>query len=102
MSGQADLAGQAVLVTGGCSGLGLAMANTFLRAGARVAVFDRTIPDGFASAHPDCVLIAGDVTDPASVREGFAQAQHVLGRLDAVIANAGVSQNKPTLELDFD
>ena len=102
MSGQADLAGQAVLVTGGCSGLGLAMANTFLRAGARVAVFDRTIPEGFASAHPDCVLIAGDVTDPASVREGFAQAQHVLGRLDAVIANAGVSQNKPTLELDFD
>jgi NAD(P)-dependent dehydrogenase (short-subunit alcohol dehydrogenase family) len=44
MSGQADLAGRNVLVTGGCSGLGLAMAHTFRRAGARVAVFDRTIP----------------------------------------------------------
>jgi len=101
MSGQADLAGQAVLVTGGCSGLGLAMAETFLRAGARVAVFDRTIPDGFAKAHPEFLLIAGDVTDPESVREGFGKAQISLGRLDAVIANAGVSQNKPTLDLDF-
>ncbi|NBS02290.1 MAG: SDR family oxidoreductase [Rhizobiales bacterium] len=101
MSGQADLAGQAVLVTGGCSGLGLAMAETFLRAGARVAVFDRTIPDGFAKAHPEFLLITGDVTDPESVREGFGKAQISLGRLDAVIANAGVSQNKPTLDLDF-
>jgi len=101
MSGQADLVGQAVLVTGGCSGLGLAMAETFLRAGARVAVFDRTIPDGFAKAHPEFLLITGDVTDPESVREGFGKAQISLGRLDAVIANAGVSQNKPTLDLDF-
>ena len=53
MSGQADLAGRNVLVTGGCSGLGLAMAQTFRRAGARVAVFDRTIPGGFAASHPE-------------------------------------------------
>ncbi len=101
MSGQADLAGRNVLVTGGCSGLGLAMAHTFRRAGARVAVFDRTIPGGFAASHPDFLLIDGDVTDPASVREGFGKAQSAFGRLDAVIANAGVSQNKPTLDLDF-
>lgn len=102
MSGQADLAGQNILVTGGCSGLGLAMVVAFQRAGARVAVFDRTIPEGFADAHPDLVLIAGDVSDPVSVREGFGAAQTALGRLDTVIANAGVSQNKPTLELGFE
>ena len=101
MSAQAVLDGQNVLVTGGCSGLGLAMALTFQRAGARVAVFDRTIPTGFDKAHPDLVLIAGDVSDPASVKEGFGAAQSILGRLDAVIANAGISQNKPTLDLDF-
>ncbi len=102
MSGQADLAGRNILVTGGCSGLGLAMVVAFRRAGARVAVFDRTIPEGFADAHPDLVLIAGDVSDPVSVREGFGAAQTALGRLDTVIANAGVSQNKPTLELGFE
>jgi NAD(P)-dependent dehydrogenase (short-subunit alcohol dehydrogenase family) len=102
MTNAADLKGRNILVTGGCSGLGLAMVVSFQKAGAKVAVFDRTIPDGFAKAHPDIVLIGGDVTDPASVRHGFDQAIRAMGRLDGVVANAGVSQNKPTLDLDFE
>lgn len=98
----ADLDGKALLITGGCSGLGLAMAEAFAAKGARIALFDRTIPDDFCSRYPAFTIIEGDVTDPVSVREGFSQAQAVLGRLDGVVANAGVSQNKPTLDLGFE
>ena len=102
MSEQADLAGRHVLVTGGCSGIGLAIVAALKAAGAGVAVFDRTIPDEFASTHPDVISIKGDVTDPARVRDGFGEAAAALGGLDCVVVNAGVSQNRPTLDLSFE
>ena len=102
MSQQADLAGRHVLVTGGCSGIGLAIVAALKAAGAGVAVFDRTIPDEFASTHPDVISIKGDVTDPARVRDGFGEAAAALGGLDCVVVNAGVSQNRPTLDLSFE
>jgi NAD(P)-dependent dehydrogenase (short-subunit alcohol dehydrogenase family) len=102
MSEQADLAGRHVLVTGGCSGIGLAIVAALKAAGAGVAVFDRTIPDEFASTHSDVICIKGDVTDPARVRDGFGEAAAALGGLDCVVVNAGVSQNRPTLDLSFE
>lgn len=102
MSQQTDLSGRHILVTGGCSGIGLAIVTAVKTAGARVAVFDRTIPDDFASTHHDVITIKGDVTDPDSVRDGFGQAATALGRLDCVVVNAGVSQNRPTLDLSFE
>ena len=102
MSEQADLAGRHVLVTGGCSGIGLAIVAALKAAGAGVAVFDRTIPDEFASTHPDVISIKGDVTDPARVRDGFGEAAAALGGLNCVVVNAGVSQNRPTLDLSFE
>ena len=102
MSEQADLAGRHVLVTGGCSGIGLAIVAALKAAGAGVAVFDRTIPDEFASTHPDVISIKGDVTDPARVRDGFGEAAAALGGLICVVVNAGVSQIRPTLDLSFE
>ena len=55
MSQPTDLSGRHILVTGGCSGIGLAIVTAFKIAGARVAVFDRTIPDDFAITHPDVI-----------------------------------------------
>ena len=102
MSQPTDLSGRHILVTGGCSGIGLAIVTAFKIAGARVAVFDRTIPDDFANTHPDVIPIKGDVTDPARVRDGFGGAEAALGGLDCVVVNAGVSQNRPTLDLTYE
>ena len=102
MTGQADLSGRHVLVTGGCSGIGLAIVKAFQSAGARVAVFDRVITDVFLQTHRDIAAIKGDVSDPASVHHGFGEAAAALGGLDTVVVNAGVSQNRPTLDLAFE
>ncbi len=92
----ADLAGRRAIVTGGCSGIGLAIVCAFREAGAEVAVLDRE-PTELAGVE----VIACDVADPESVRAGFDAAEKALGGLDVVVANAGVSQNCPTFELDF-
>jgi len=95
-----DLAGRVALVTGGGSGIGLAMVRLLAARGARVAVLDRdaevagTLPEGV-------VLHTGSVEDPDTVARAYDAVEQAFGPLDIVIANAGVSQNGPTLELDL-
>ena len=102
MSGPVDLMGRIALVTGGCSGIGLAIVEGFRKSGARVAVFDKSVPEDFQKTHPDVPVIEGDVTDPESVRAGFDHAITLLDGLDTVVANAGIAQNRPTLDLSFE
>lgn len=94
---QIDLTGQVAVVTGGSSGIGLATAELFLRAGASVAICGRDaerlaqaeaslramFPDASLLARTCDVLNADDVT-------AFAQAVHArFGRTDMLINNAG-------------
>ncbi|MGH9748874.1 MAG: SDR family NAD(P)-dependent oxidoreductase [Candidatus Polarisedimenticolia bacterium] len=91
-----------VLVTGGASGIGAATAARFLEEGARVAVLDndsrgresilRHLP-GLAGA------VGADVADLAQVREAFAEAVRLMGGVDVVINNAGISVRHPFLEI---
>jgi NAD(P)-dependent dehydrogenase (short-subunit alcohol dehydrogenase family) len=96
-----SLAGRAVLVTGGNSGIGLGMAKGVARAGADVAIWG-TNPaktEGAAAVlreigtkvHADLC----DVGDEGAVEEAFSAAVAALGHLDCVIANAGVSGSVP-------
>lgn len=87
-------AARTVFITGGASGLGLALARQYLAEGWRVAVADR---DGDALARvgrealPGALLLACDVTsesDMTAVRDALASAWE---RLDLVINNAGVA-----------
>jgi NAD(P)-dependent dehydrogenase (short-subunit alcohol dehydrogenase family) len=81
----ADFAGGRVLVTGGTSGIGLAVAAGFAQAGADVTA----IGLGDTAASPDGVtFVEGDVTDPACVPDVVAAFE----RLDAVICCAGIIQ----------
>lgn len=85
------LEGKAALVTGGTSGIGLAVVRRFVQEGAEVvALARRERPEAdLAGAR----FVACDVADPVAVREAFDRALGHLGALDAAVLNAGVFED---------
>lgn len=84
--------GSTVVVTGGGSGIGAALARRFTAEGARVVVNDLDAEAGKAVADEVGGLAApGDVTDEGVVRGLVEQAWERYGSLDLFCANAGVS-----------
>jgi NAD(P)-dependent dehydrogenase (short-subunit alcohol dehydrogenase family) len=81
-----------VLVTGGTSGLGLAMATALAEAGAAVALTGRDPARAAAAAAdlPGATGIGLDVRDEESVRRAVAEAQDRLGGIDMLVNNAGI------------
>jgi len=83
-----------VLVTGGASGIGAATAARFVNEGSRVVVLDR---DASAcgrierDVHGLAATIAADVTDARGVDVAFGRLDRLLGGLDILINNAGIS-----------
>ncbi|MCC0034427.1 MAG: SDR family oxidoreductase [Hoeflea sp.] len=81
---------QRVLITGGGSGIGKAMAETFAAQGARVLVTDMD-----RQAHDQCpggwLKEQGDASDPAHMRAVFDRIQSEWGGIDVVCANAGIA-----------
>lgn len=108
------LGGSVAVVTGGTTGLGRACAEALARAGARVLIagLPPTGPDRVAAqmraAGLDVVGAAGDVTDPDHLAELVDTAVRRWGRLDTVLANAGVALDRtpdldePALDRMFD
>jgi NADP-dependent 3-hydroxy acid dehydrogenase YdfG len=92
-----ELDGRVALVTGASRGIGAAVARRLHEAGSRVALLSRSGDDlGLDGA----LGLACDVRDRAAVRAAVAQAVERFGRLDVVVANAGVGAYGPFLELD--
>ena len=88
------LKGKRVLVTGGASGIGAATARRFVEEGSTTAILDRDEAAGktFAQELPELVeALVCDVADLAQVRDAFARAVKVMGGVDVVINNAGIS-----------
>ena len=86
-------AGLRVLITGGASGIGLAIAKAFVSTGARVHVcdIDGNAIDALASALPAVTGTRANVADPADVARVFADIERELGGLDVLINNAGIA-----------
>jgi len=94
------------VVTGGASGIGLAICERLLAEGARLAVWDKDkvrlqeLTQRFGAA---VVTSAADVTDASDVERAAQQAIGALGRIDILIANAGITgPNAPTWEYPID
>jgi NAD(P)-dependent dehydrogenase (short-subunit alcohol dehydrogenase family) len=81
-----------VLVTGGTSGLGLAMASALAKAGATVALTSRSAQRAaeVAAELPGAVGIELDVRDESSVARAVGQAWSGLGGIDMLVNNAGI------------
>ena len=88
------------LVTGGARGIGFETAKALSARGARVAVVDLD-PQATAKAvtalREGSIGIAADVTDAAAMRDVVAQVVERLGRLDVVVANAGIAPRARTV-----
>lgn len=98
VEGGSRLRGQVVAITGGASGVGLAVAEACLDEGADVALIDRDIEAATGAAHRlsaesrRAIPIACDISVAASVRNAFAEIDGTFGRLDGLVNSAGVAQ----------
>lgn len=87
------LDGRVAVVTGGASGIGLAIVRALADAGARVAVLDLdgAAADAAAAVLPDALGLAVDVADSAAVDAAATRVEEAVGPIDAWVNNAGIS-----------
>jgi meso-butanediol dehydrogenase/(S,S)-butanediol dehydrogenase/diacetyl reductase len=91
-----------VLITGGSGGIGRATAARFIEEGSRVVLLS---DDGASLRHAagELAEIAGtlqaDVSEPSSVKRAFEEMDGLLGGVDVLINNAGVSIRHPFVEI---
>jgi uncharacterized oxidoreductase len=89
-----ELGGHTILVTGGASGIGLALAVRFLRAGSHVIVCGRRSDKlrEAAAAHPSLVTRTCDLSKESERRALAADIPREFPRLDVLLNNAGIQR----------
>ena len=102
MSITVDFTGKTVVVVGGTSGINRGIAETFAKAGARVAVASRaqdkvddTVAALTAAGAEQAMGVAFDVRDPDAVADGLSQMHTELGDFDILVS--GAAGNCPAL-----
>lgn len=101
------LEGKIAVVTGAGSGIGEAVAHLFAEEGAKVVIGDvaeagRVVADEIAAAGGVADFVKADVSDETSVSALMQAAVQRHGRLDVLVANAGIPEKKaPIHELDL-
>jgi nucleoside-diphosphate-sugar epimerase len=103
VKGQRDYRNYNVFITGGSTGIGLALARAYARLGAHVALFARDagklaaartlVEDARRSPRQQVIAVALDVGDEAAVRVRTAEAMAQLGPPDILINSAGIIAN---------
>ena len=105
----ARLQGKTAVVTGGCSGIGLATVTRFVEEGARVVIGDIDDDGGHAvvdrlGGADHVTYVRVDVTDKEQVDTLFRTARDTYGSVDVAFNNAGISppEDDSILETDLD
>ncbi|CAN7261893.1 SDR family oxidoreductase [Variovorax paradoxus] len=103
--GSGKLEGMAALVTGGDSGIGRAVALLYAREGADVAIayLDEDEDAEETRRHVEaegarCILVKGDVCDPAFCRDAVDQTLEAFGKLDILVNNAAFQLHAASIE----
>ncbi|CDG83515.1 SDR family oxidoreductase [Janthinobacterium agaricidamnosum] len=102
--GSGKLAGLSAIITGGDSGIGRAVAVLYAREGADVAVIylneheDANQTKRYVEAEgQSCLLISGDVRDPAFCQGVARQVMSTFGRIDVLVNNAAFQEHAESL-----
>jgi len=95
-----ELRDATVLITGGSSGIGRAVARVLVEAGSRVAITGRDEKRLSETAHALNVLpIRADVSNEADVLRTYQEVLKAFGHLDVLVNNAGKGVFKPLIEM---
>lgn len=92
-----EVAGKTAFITGGASGLGLAMARSFTGAGMKVAIADvqedalAAAKEEFAESNADVITILADVTDRDALEDAARTTEAAFEKIHVVCNNAGVA-----------
>jgi len=96
------LSGKTSVITGGCSGIGRAIAELYAREGAKVGIVDldggkaKQVAGELSSAHGvGTIGVAADVADEAQVKAAFRAMAAALGEVDILVNNAGIDNTAP-------
>ena len=102
-----DVTGKVAFITGGASGMGLAMARSFSAAGMKVAIVDieQTALDRvkaeFAKTNAEVITLKVDVTDRDAMEKAAQQTEAAFGKVHVVCNNAGVAVGGPVDAMDY-
>ncbi len=94
--------GKRALVTGGCAGLGRAMAEALIERGARVAVADISPRVAEIAEEMGAVPLHVDLSDRAQALALVGRAVEALGGLDILVNNAGAQRRHPAEEFPLE
>lgn len=97
-----DLTGKHALVTGGGTGIGLAIAQRLADAGAEVTITGRRLDVLEQAATDKLHPIAMDVSDEDAVIQGCAKAVAERGPIQICVPNAGIAEGRSILKTDID
>lgn len=91
------------VITGGNSGIGLSIAQEFKAEGAKVAILGRnktTLEAAAQALGEGTVVVQGDVTQSADIEKLYRETVAAFGKIDVLVANAGVAKPRPCTEVD--
>ena len=100
-----DLTGKVALITGGTHGIGMAIATTLGKAGAKIVVNDLSqekldeAKEEYKKLGLDVYTLIFDVTNEDAVDKGISEIEKNVGPVDILVNNAGIIKRIPILDM---
>ncbi|MGD8522282.1 MAG: SDR family oxidoreductase [Desulfobacterales bacterium] len=99
-----DLKDKRVVITGGASGIGYATTKRFIEEGCKVIVLDcnqAALDEALSDMPKLSGVVCADVSKPDDIKAAFQKIDALMGGIDILISNAGISVRTPFTDIDY-